>query len=43
MTDGDLHDLLIIGGGPTGLFGAYYAGFRGLTVKIIDSLQELGG
>jgi len=43
MTLSDLHDLLIIGGGPTGLFGAYYAGFRDLTVKIIDSLQELGG
>jgi len=36
-------DVLIIGGGPTGLFTAYYAGFRGLTSRIIDSLQELGG
>jgi thioredoxin reductase len=39
----DLHDLTIIGGGPTGLFAAYYAGFRGLAAKIIDSLPELGG
>ena len=39
----DLHDITIIGGGPTGLFAAYYAGFRGLTVKIIDSQPELGG
>ena len=39
----DLHDITIIGGGPTGLFAAYYAGFRGFTVKIIDSLPELGG
>jgi thioredoxin reductase (NADPH) len=39
----DLHDVTIIGGGPTGLFAAYYAGFRGLTSKIIDSLPELGG
>ncbi len=39
----DLHDITIIGGGPTGLFAAYYAGFRGLTSKIIDSLPELGG
>ena len=23
-------DLLVIGAGPTGLFAAYYAGFRGL-------------
>ena len=39
----DLHDMTIIGGGPTGMFAAYYAGFRGLTSKIIDSLPELGG
>ncbi len=39
----DLHDITIIGGGPTGLFAAYYSGFRGLTAKIIDSLPELGG
>jgi ferredoxin/flavodoxin---NADP+ reductase len=36
-------DILIIGGGPTGLFAAYYAGFRGLKARIIDSLPELGG
>jgi thioredoxin reductase (NADPH) len=36
-------DLAIIGAGPTGLFAAYYAGFRGLRVAVIDSLPELGG
>lgn len=36
-------DLLIIGAGPTGLFAAYYAGFRGLSVAVVDSLRELGG
>ena len=36
-------DLLIIGAGPTGLFAAYYAGFRGLEVAVVDSLPELGG
>src|ERR1041385_5582391 len=36
-------DLLIIGGGPVGLFAAYYAGFRQMSVKIVDSLQTLGG
>jgi thioredoxin reductase (NADPH) len=36
-------DVLIIGAGPTGLFAAYYAGFRGLRVAVIDSLPELGG
>jgi thioredoxin reductase (NADPH) len=36
-------DLLIIGAGPSGLFAAYYAGFRELTVAIVDSLPEPGG
>jgi len=36
-------DLLIIGAGPTGLYSAYYAGFRGLRVALVDSLPELGG
>ncbi|MGD0540501.1 MAG: NAD(P)/FAD-dependent oxidoreductase [Tepidisphaeraceae bacterium] len=36
-------DLAVIGGGPTGLFGAFYAGLRGMSVKIIDSLDILGG
>jgi thioredoxin reductase (NADPH) len=39
----DLFDLTIIGGGPAGLYAAYYAGFRTLKVKILDSLEELGG
>jgi thioredoxin reductase len=36
-------DLAIIGAGPTGLYAAYYAGFRGLSTVIIDSLDEPGG
>ena len=36
-------DLLIIGAGPTGLFAAYYGGFRGYRVAVVDSLPELGG
>ncbi|MFF2850053.1 NAD(P)/FAD-dependent oxidoreductase [Streptomyces sp. NPDC058001] len=36
-------DLLIIGAGPTGLYGAYYAGFRGLSVAVADALPEVGG
>ncbi len=36
-------DLTVIGGGPVGLFAAFYAGLRGMTVRIIDSLPELGG
>ena len=36
-------DVTIIGGGPVGLFGAFYAGLRGMSVRIIDSLPDLGG
>ncbi|MEO5852082.1 MAG: NAD(P)/FAD-dependent oxidoreductase [Nocardioides sp.] len=36
-------DVLIIGAGPTGLYAAYYAGFRGLRVAVVDSLPALGG
>ena len=36
-------DLAIVGAGPTGLFAAYYAGFRGFRVAVVDSLPELGG
>jgi thioredoxin reductase (NADPH) len=39
----EVFDVTIIGGGPTGLFAAYYAGFRGLRVKIVDSQPDLGG
>src|SRR6476469_4453720 len=40
---GSVVDLAIIGGGPTGLFGAFYAGLRGMSINIIDSLDVLGG
>lgn len=36
-------DLLVIGGGPAGLYAAYYSGFRGFTTVIVDVLPELGG
>ncbi len=39
----DVFDFLIVGGGPVGLFAAYYAGLRQMRTKIIDSLDELGG
>lgn len=41
--DNHVADLTIVGAGPAGLFGAFYAGFRGLKVRIIDSLPQLGG
>src|SRR4051794_31498617 len=40
---GDAYDLVIIGAGPTGLFAAYYAGFRGLSMAVVDALPEAGG
>jgi thioredoxin reductase (NADPH) len=36
-------DLLIVGAGPSGLYAAYYAGFRALSVVVVDSLTEPGG
>jgi thioredoxin reductase (NADPH) len=36
-------DMAIVGAGPTGLFAAYYAGFRGLSSAVIDALPEAGG
>ena len=42
MTE-QITDITIIGGGPTGLFAAFYAGMRGATARIVDALPELGG
>ncbi len=39
----DITDVTIIGGGPTGLFAAFYAGMRGITARVVDALPELGG
>lgn len=39
----ELYDITIIGGGPVGLFAAFYAGMRKAKTKIIDSLPQLGG
>jgi NAD(P)-binding Rossmann-like domain len=36
-------DALVVGAGPVGLYAAYYAGFRGLSVAVLDSLPEIGG
>ena len=36
-------DVLIVGAGPSGLYAAYYAGFRGLTTAVVDGLSEAGG
>jgi thioredoxin reductase len=39
----ELTDITIIGGGPTGLFASFYAGMRGATARIVDTLPQLGG
>ena len=39
----EIHDVAILGGGPSGLFGAFYAGMRHMKTLIIESLPELGG
>ncbi|MGH7559741.1 MAG: NAD(P)/FAD-dependent oxidoreductase [Gemmatimonadales bacterium] len=38
-----LTDITIIGAGPTGLFGAFYAGMRGASCRLVDALPALGG
>jgi len=43
VTKHELRDITIIGGGPTGLFAAFYAGMRGASARIIDALPALGG
>ena len=43
MAEHELYDLTIIGGGTTGMYGAFYAGLRQMKTKIIDALPQLGG
>jgi len=43
MQPNEIYDVTIIGGGPTGMFSAFYAGMRELKTKIIETLPVLGG
>src|SRR5947209_20108318 len=36
-------DISILGAGPSGLAAAYYAGHRDASVRIIESLEQIGG
>ncbi|NMM51908.1 NAD(P)/FAD-dependent oxidoreductase [Paenibacillus aquistagni] len=36
-------DILIIGGGPAGMFAAFYGGMRQASVRLIESMPQLGG
>lgn len=38
-----ISDITILGGGPTGLFAAFYGGMRNASVTILESLPHLGG
>lgn len=39
----EMFDITIIGGGPVGMFAAFYAGMRNAKTKIIETLPVLGG
>ncbi|RPJ96098.1 NAD(P)/FAD-dependent oxidoreductase [Rummeliibacillus sp. TYF005] len=39
----DLYDVTIVGGGPAGLYSAFYSGMRDLKTKIIEFHPQLGG
>ncbi len=39
----DIYEVTILGGGPTGMFAAFYAGMRELKTKIIEAAPFLGG
>ncbi|MFD0590759.1 NAD(P)/FAD-dependent oxidoreductase [Paenibacillus sp. GCM10027627] len=40
---GNTVDIVIIGGGPAGMFAAFYGGMRQASVKIVESMPQLGG
>ncbi len=37
-----MDDVIIIGGGPAGLFASFYSGLRGMNARIIDIQDKLG-
>jgi ferredoxin/flavodoxin---NADP+ reductase len=43
VSSSDIVDITIIGGGPTGLAAAYYGAHRDASVRIVESLEQLGG
>src|SRR5438034_8900551 len=43
MNENGVVDVTILGAGPTGLAAAYYIGHRDGTVRIIESLEQIGG
>ncbi|WJY28385.1 MULTISPECIES: NAD(P)/FAD-dependent oxidoreductase [Sporosarcina] len=43
MSQSSVTDVTVIGGGPAGLYSAFYSGLRGMTARIIEFQPELGG
>lgn len=43
MNELEIYDVTIIGGGPAGLYSAFYSGLRGMKTKIIEYQPHLGG
>lgn len=43
MENNQIYDITIIGGGPAGLYSAFYAGLREMKTKIIEAQSDLGG
>ncbi len=39
----ELYDITIIGGGPAGLYAAFYSGMRDMKTKLIEAKEKLGG
>ncbi len=43
VQDTNVYDITVIGGGPVGIFTAFYSGMRHAKVKIIEAMPQLGG
>ncbi len=43
MREKEIYDVTIIGGGPAGLYSAFYSGLREMKTKLIESQPRLGG
>lgn len=43
IKDENVYEITVIGAGPAGLFATFYAGMRGASVKLIESMPQLGG
>ncbi|GAO99431.1 NAD(P)/FAD-dependent oxidoreductase [Fructobacillus ficulneus] len=39
----EMYDIIIIGGGPAGMFAAFYASLRNQKVLLVEALADLGG